>query len=357
MAVRLDAAAFSPAQWQDASTKRPVVGGFVRRIEISRQRRDDALRRPSRPSRRSRPECPMLALRRIEVSFQDCRIHVTGRSSSLRLRPLRGGGKRGGAHALHEQREQHLRVEPRGGGFVQVVGQPIESAERLPSLEEQLDLAAQLVERETSIGVQPGLGHRREEHDVGRCFTVERGDLRAELAVRPRSCFLGLRGAQAHGDQAAAHVAAMLVVVSDDFALVGVMSRPAAHQHVRAVHDHPANAGRVAVAAIAERQLALMPREALESLADRQSLDAHGEEVQVGDAHLHVRPRIGRVGSRIADYRGVHGHHFVSRPPLRVGRRHVDHRARKYGVARSIFLCSRTWLTAGPPASAITATV
>ncbi len=57
---------------------------------------------------------------RMETSFQGCSSHRSGGSVPVcRRRELRGGN-RGSAHALHEQREEHLRVEPGRDGFVDV---------------------------------------------------------------------------------------------------------------------------------------------------------------------------------------------------------------------------------------------
>lgn len=89
---------------------------------------------------------------RMETSFQGCSSQRSGDSSStLRRRELRGGN-RGSAHALHEQREEHLRVEPGRDGFIEEVRQPIKATKRLPSFEEQFDLPAESIELEAELG-------------------------------------------------------------------------------------------------------------------------------------------------------------------------------------------------------------
>src|SRR5690242_5665134 len=116
---------------------------------------------------------------RIETSFQGCSSHRSGGSfAARRWRRLRGG-KRGSAHALHQQREEHLRVEPGRDRIVEVVRQAVEAAERLPAFEEQLDLPAEPVELEAELIVEAILRNGREEHDVRGDLAIEVRDLRA----------------------------------------------------------------------------------------------------------------------------------------------------------------------------------
>ena len=61
---------------------------------------------------------------------------------ALDRRELHRGGKlvSDGTHPIEQDPEQHLRVEPSDDRVVAVVRESVEAAERLPSLELQLDL-------------------------------------------------------------------------------------------------------------------------------------------------------------------------------------------------------------------------
>lgn len=71
-------------------------------------------------------------------------------------------GKRGDAHAPHQQREEHLGVEPRRDGFVEVVRQAVEAAERLPSLEGHLDVKSRIC----VLGTGSADGRGVDRHDL-----------------------------------------------------------------------------------------------------------------------------------------------------------------------------------------------
>src|SRR5690348_10793900 len=78
------------------------------------------------------------------------------------------GKKRGssGRHAVQDQSEQQLRVQPRQDRVVAVVGQAVKAADGFPPLERQLDLPSEAIQRQTHCGGHAGSWHCRKYDDV-----------------------------------------------------------------------------------------------------------------------------------------------------------------------------------------------
>src|SRR6266536_1270402 len=89
----------------------------------------------------------MIAGQTMLTTFQAMECHIVV-SFLLRAEKRRSAGR----HPMHEQREQELCVEPRQDRVVAVVGEPIEVAERLPSLEGQFRLPPQAIQGEAHLG-------------------------------------------------------------------------------------------------------------------------------------------------------------------------------------------------------------
>ena len=89
-----------------------------------------------------------------------------------------------------------------------------------------------------------------------------------------------------------------------------------AHQYVSALLDYGGDARRTGVAAVAQRQLTLVPREAFETLPDGVVFDRSIDHLQVRQSKLQVHARVGALGTRPHERRAVDEHHVVPSPLL-----------------------------------------
>ena len=101
----------------------------------------------------------MIAGQRIDVIFHGCRASGrlrggnAGTAAAVASRVVLWGEnlRYGGGHSVHEESKENLGVQPCEYRVTSVVGKLVEVTERLPPLELQFDLPAQLIGMKTTF--------------------------------------------------------------------------------------------------------------------------------------------------------------------------------------------------------------